>query len=100
MQIYFTNNTVKNYTMKYFNYTTNFTYTYTPAYNAPLGLHEARFIVYNKTGDILNTQTTVSNFTVKSNCMVGLDPEKSEYRRGETLSTSLIVFDFPPYNIS
>jgi len=77
----------------------NYTYTYTPAYNAPLGFHEVRFEIYNITHPtvLLNTQTTVSNFTVKSNCMVGLDPEKSEYRRGETLSTSLIVYDFDTY---
>ncbi|MFX0187578.1 MAG: hypothetical protein ACFE8A_07580 [Candidatus Hodarchaeota archaeon] len=99
IRISFRNNTVGIYDMTYVPGTNkNFTFTYTPAYNAPLGLHEARFIVYNKTGVELNTQTTVSNFTVKSNCMVGLDPEKSEYRRGETLSTSLIVYDFDPYN--
>ncbi len=76
----------------------NFTYTYRPVYNAPLGFHEVKFVVYNKTDDILNTQTTISNFTVKSNCLIGLDPEKSEYRRGETLETSLIVYDFVPYS--
>ncbi|TFG01322.1 MAG: hypothetical protein EU540_03960 [Promethearchaeota archaeon] len=97
IQIYFPGNTDETYPMTALaNH--NFTYTYRPAYDAPLGFHEVKFIVYNSTGSILNTQTTLSNFTVKSNCMIGLDPEKSEYRRGETLETSLIVYDFKIYS--
>lgn len=97
IQIYFPDNTDETYPMTDLT-NDNFTYTYTPGYDAPLGFHKVKFIVYNGTGFILNTQTTISNFTVKSNCLIGLDPEKSEYRRGETLETSLIVYDFVPYS--
>ncbi|MFX1393961.1 MAG: hypothetical protein ACFFAH_10340 [Promethearchaeota archaeon] len=97
IQIFFPDNTNETHDMDHITGTdNNYTYTYTPAYDALLGFHEVRFEIYNNSGR-LNTGTTVSNFTVKSNCFI--DPIKSEYHRGETLRTSLTVINEPPlYN--
>ncbi len=74
----------------------NWTYVYTPAYNAPLGFHEVSFLIYNKSEYQLNTQKTNINFTIIPNVVVNLN--KYLYNLGETVSGELVVYDLENLN--
>lgn len=93
MQISFTNGTVKNYTM-IFEYMHNFSYVYKPGYSAPLGFQIVRFFIYNQTKPsgpmiLLNTQATLTNFTIRSTSMVGFN--STEYTRGEYVLADIVI---------
>ncbi|MHA1491120.1 MAG: hypothetical protein ACTSRI_15915 [Promethearchaeota archaeon] len=89
MIISFSNNTDNIYKMTNTS-VSHYNYIFTPAYNAPLGFQTVKFLIYNYTSGIpLNDQTTLTNFTIISNCMVGFN--SSEYKRGQFLKADLLV---------
>lgn len=94
MQISYPNSSVEEFNMtkldpdKYY-------YEYKPRYNAPLGLYNISFLIYNETSTLLNTHTTFTNFTVKTNYMANLNC--AEYYIGNTLYGELTVNDFRPH---
>lgn len=92
MQISFTNSSINTYVMS--NYTNNaeYTYIYTPEYDAPLGLQKVNFLIYNKTGGpILNANTTLTNFTIVSNYILSNIPPDGEYQRDSQIDAELDV---------
>ncbi|MFX1259141.1 MAG: hypothetical protein ACFFAN_14905 [Promethearchaeota archaeon] len=101
MQISFTNNTVKNYTMTFIDgsYADNYTYTYTPEYKAPLGDQKVNFLLYNASDFLLNTNETSKYFTVKSNCGVVFNPA-SEYSRGGLVIAEIYVSEIDGFNFN
>jgi len=72
-----------------------FQYEFKPAYDAPLGFQNVSFLIYNASGVLLNTQTTYTNFTIKTNYMVNFNQE--EYLIGDTLSADLALINFSTY---
>ena len=92
MIISFSNNIDKEYEMTNTS-VSHYNYTFTPAYNAPLGFQTVNFLIYNGTSENdrnqLNDRTTFTNFTIISNCMVGFN--SSEYKRGQSLKADLLV---------
>jgi hypothetical protein len=100
MQIYYSNDIVENYNMEYVSGTdTNFTYTYTPRYNDPLGFQNVSFLIYNSTNGLLSSSIPITNFTITTNYMLLLD--KAEYHKNEILYAELIVKDEPqPYDFN
>ncbi len=104
MEITFTNNSVNEYNMSKVG-PMLFSYTYSPEYYAPLGFQTVSFLIYNATGLTkedwiqLNTQTTHTNFTIISSCMVGLNG--SEYYRGQFLKADMLFNEsISSWNIS
>jgi len=83
MQIHFLNNSLKNYTMAEGGGPANYTYTYNPEYNAPLGFQEVSFFILNQSLIQLNAHTTFVNFTILSNYTAYLN--SSEYYRRDTV---------------
>jgi len=81
MQIHFYNNSLKNYTMVEGGVPGNYTYTYNPEYNAPLGEQIVSFFLLNQSLIQLNAHTTFVNFTILSNYTTFLN--SSEYYRGD-----------------
>jgi hypothetical protein len=100
IQIHYSNNKVENFDMDYVLGTdTNFTYTYTPRYNDPLGFQEVGFLIYNITNGLLSSTDPITNFTITSNYLLSLN--KAEYHRNETLYAELMVNDEPqPYDFN
>ncbi len=96
MQIHYSNNVVEEFNMEY-DIENNFTYTYNPKYDAPLGFHNVSFLIYNKTNILLSSDVPITNFTITTNYLLVLN--SSEYSKGETLYAELLVTDDPqPYN--
>jgi hypothetical protein len=88
MKIHFTNGSVIKFNMSYIDVTNkNFTFTYSPKGYAPLGFQRVNFEIYNFSDNLLNTKTTFTNFTIKSNSMINFN--SSEYLRGEYLLADL-----------
>ncbi len=97
MRIYFTNNSDSLFNMSYIPGTNkNFTYTYTPRGNAPLGLQRVSFEIRNSTNYLLNTQTTYTNFTIRSTSMVGFN--SSEYYRDEEVVADIAIDESDNYD--
>lgn len=63
------------------------TYTYASSYSTPLGFHEVRFLIYNETL-LLNTGTTLTNFTIISNALAYLNA--TTLNIGNTLKADFI----------
>ncbi len=96
MEIHYSNNVVEEFNMVH-NIETNFTYTYNPGYDAPLGFHNVSFLIYNETNVLLSSPIPITNFTITTNYLLILN--SSEYSKGETLYAELIVNDEPqPYD--
>lgn len=96
MQIHYSNNVVEEFDMDS-DTGTNFTFTYNPGYEAPLGFHNVSFLIYNETNVLLSSPVPITNFTITTNYLLVLN--SSEYSKGETLYAELIVIDEPlPYN--
>jgi hypothetical protein len=93
MQIHYSNNVVEDYDMEYVTGTNNFTYTYNPKYNAPLGFHNVSFLIYNETNVLLSSEVPITNFTITTNYLLVLN--SLEYNKGETLYAELLVTDQP-----
>jgi len=69
----------------------NFTKTYTPKYNDPIGFIRVIFMIYNHSNVLLNTEEhTMTNFTIRANCAL-IPWDKHEYNLGELLSTQLVI---------
>lgn len=94
MEISFTNGSVITYNMTEFG-VEQYKYVYRPEYNAPLGVQNVSFLLYNETYDLLNAHTTYKNFTIKTNYMLNFN--SSEYYIEDTLSAELTVNDFKTY---
>ncbi len=95
MQIKYSNNTALNYSMTKIGSTTNYTYTYTPAYFTPLGFQNVTFYILNGL-ILLNDQTTGSNFTIISNSMAYFN--SSQYLRNQYVLADLTLYDYTNYN--
>ena len=96
MQIHYSNNAVEEFSMDPIT-GNNFTYTYSPVYDAPLGFHNVSFLIYNETNVLLSSDVPITNFTITTNYLLVLN--SIEYSKGETLYAELIVNDEPqPYN--
>jgi len=97
MQIHFSNNVVEEFNMDPVP-ENNFTYTYNPEYDAPLGFHNVSFLIYNETDVLLSSPLPITNFTITTNYLLRFVGDISEYSKGETLNADLIVSDEPqPY---
>lgn len=94
IQISYPNNSVEEFNMSNLG-PDQYYYEYKPKYNAPLGLYNISFLVFNETSTLLNTHTTFTNFTVKTNYMANLN--STEYYIGNTLYGELTVNDFRPH---
>jgi hypothetical protein len=95
MQIMFSNGSIRHYEMIDIG-NNEFSYKYTPEYDAPLGFQNVSFLIYNETNQLLNTQTTSTNFTILTNYMVSLD--KAEYYIEDNLNAEIIVSNFKNYD--
>ncbi len=96
MQIHYSNNVVEEFNMDPVT-GDNFTYTYNPRYDAPLGFSNVSFLIYNETNVLLSLDVPITNFTITTNYLLVLN--SIEYSKGETLFAELIVSDEPqPYN--
>jgi len=95
MELSFTNGTVTNFTM---DSASNeiFYVEYTPKYNAPLGLQNVSFYIFNGSGILLNAHTTYSNFTIRTNYMMNFN--STEYYIGDTLYAELALVNISGFN--
>ena len=97
MQIHYENNVVEEFNMDP-DTDNNFTYTYNPGYDAPLGFHNVSYFIYNETNFLLSSSVQITNFTITTNYLLRFVGDISEYSKGETLYADLIVSDEPqPY---
>lgn len=96
MQIHYSNGVVDDFNMINVGGTENFTYTFKPEYNAPLGFQNVSFLIYNVSDSLLSSSIPITNFTITTNYFISLD--KKEYNRGDTLYAELVVSNYPqPY---
>jgi len=99
LQIDYSDFTNEKLLMEYVSGTHNFTYTYTPRYNAPLGFHNVTFLMYTISDTLLSSNTPITNFTINSNYLLSLN--SSNYYKDNTLYGELIVSDEPePYTFN
>jgi len=96
MQLHFYNNQFENYTMEY-NTGANFSYIYTPEYNAPLGFCNVSFFIFNETHAQLNSHTTFVNFTIDTNYVTST---LTEYSRNATVYGELMIDTTFTWNIT
>ncbi|MFX0041632.1 MAG: hypothetical protein ACFE8L_01855 [Candidatus Hodarchaeota archaeon] len=94
VEISFTNGSVRTYNMTGFG-VEQYIYVYRPEYNAPLGVQNVSFLLYNASYDLLNAHTTFKSFTIKTNYMLTFD--SSEYYVEDILFAELTVNDFKTY---
>ncbi|MFX1278646.1 MAG: hypothetical protein ACFFA3_04465 [Promethearchaeota archaeon] len=94
IQIDFSNGSTVNYNMEQTSIY-EYSYVFQPNYNAPLGLQNVSFLIYNATNALLNAHTTYTNFTIKTNYMVLIN--SSEYKIGDDLYAELTVNNFGSY---
>jgi len=97
LQLHFLNDEFKNYTMKH-ETGANFSYTYTPEYDAPLGFCNASFFIFNVINVQLNSHTTFVNFTIDSNYITYI--EYPEYSRNDTVYGELEIDDAFTWNLT
>ena len=99
LQIDYSDYTNEKLLMEYVSGTHNFTYTYTPRYNAPLGFNNVSFLMYNISDTLLSSDIPITNFTINSNYLLTLN--SSNYYKDNTVYGELIVSDKPePYNFN
>ena len=99
MQIHYSNDVVGDFNMINVGGTENFTYTFKPEYNAPLGFQNVSFLIYNVSNYLLSSSVPITNFTITTNYVISLD--KTEYNRGDSLYAELVVNNYPlPYNFN
>jgi hypothetical protein len=94
LEISFTNGSVRTYNMTGFG-VEQYEYVYRPEYNAPLGVQNVSFLLYNASYDLLNAHTTFKSFTIKTNYMLTFN--SSEYYVEDILSAELTVNDFKTF---
>ncbi|MFX1573056.1 MAG: hypothetical protein ACFFB0_09925 [Promethearchaeota archaeon] len=95
MEISFTNGTHTNYTMDPAGSET-FYVEYTPTFNAPLGLQNVSFYIFNASGTLLNAHKTYSNFSIRTNYMMNFN--STEYYVGDTLNAELTLVNITGFN--
>ena len=96
MQIHYSNGFVDDFNMVNVGGTENFTYTFKPEYNAPLGFQNVSFLIYNVSDYLLSSSIPITNFTITTNYFISLD--KTEYNKGDTLYAEFVVCNYPqPY---
>jgi len=99
MQIHYSNGVIGDFNMINVGGTENFTYTFKPGYNAPLGFQNISFLIYNVSDYLLSSSIPITNFTITTNYFISLD--KTEYNRGDTLYAELVVNNYPqPYDFN
>jgi hypothetical protein len=99
LQIDYSDYTNEKLLMEYVSGTHNFTYTYTPRYNAPLGFHNVTFLMYNISDTLLSSNIPITNFTINSNYLLSLN--SSNYYKNNIVYGELIVSDEPePYTFN
>ena len=99
MQIHYSNGVIGDFNMLNVGGTENFTYTFKPGYNAPLGFQNISFLIYNVSDYLLSSSIPITNFTITTNYFISLD--KAEYNRGDTLYAELVVNNYPqPYDFN
>ena len=99
MQIHYSNGVIGDFNMINVGGTENFTYTFKPGYNAPLGFQNISFLIYNVSDYLLSSSIPITNFTITTNYFISLD--KAEYNRGDTLYAELVVNNYPqPYDFN
>jgi len=94
MQVFFTNGSLTNYSMSSVS-NNEFHYEFKPKYDAPIGFQNVSFLIYNASDILLNTHTTYTNFTIKTNYMANFD--QTEYFYGDTLYAELALHNFSSY---
>ncbi len=97
MHISFSDNSTGEFDMQ-FDGNSLFSYEYKPGYDAPLGFHNVSFSIYNNTHTLLNTQSTFTNFTIKTNYLMNFD--QCEYYIEDILNAELIVCNFSTYDFT
>jgi hypothetical protein len=96
MKIDYSDSTSDNLDMEYVSGTYNFSYTYTPKYNAPLGFHNVSFLIYNVSNTLLSSDLPITNFTITTNYLMVFN--SSEYYKDNYLYAELMVSNDPqPY---
>lgn len=99
MEIHYSNGGVGDFNMINVGGTENFTYTFQPGYNVPLGFQNVSFLIYNMSDSLLSSSIPITNFTITTNYFIS--PDKTEYNRGDTLDADLGVSNFPqPYDFN
>ena len=99
IQIHYSNGVVGDFDMTNIGGTENFTYTFNPGYNTPLGFQNVSFLIYNVSASLLSSSTPITNFTIMSNYFISFD--KTEYNRGDTVYAELGVSNYPqPYDFN
>ena len=96
MQVEIDDETIREYQMEWVSGTNNFTFTYTPEYDVPLGFHNISFIIMDDSKVQLNSQATKTNITILSNYVTHLNGY--EYERNETVYGELSIDNFGMYN--
>ncbi|MFX0038168.1 MAG: hypothetical protein ACFFCY_14095 [Promethearchaeota archaeon] len=103
MEISFTNGSIREFDMTFIG-DDEFLGIYTPKYNAPLGMQNVSFLIYNETNQLLNSHITYRNFTIETNFLVNLynseNKLSSEYYINETLYTEIMVNNFNSYDFT
>ncbi len=96
MQIHYSNGLIGDFNMTNVPATENFTYTFKPEYNAPLGFQNVSFLIYDVSNYLLSSSIPITNFTITTNYFISLN--KSEYNKGDTLYAEFVVCNCPqPY---
>jgi len=93
IQIHYSNGVVGDFNMTNVGGTENFTYTFKPGYNAPLGFQNVSFLIYNASASLLSSATPITNFTITTNYFISLD--KTEYNKNDTLYAEFGVSNYP-----
>ena len=93
IQIHYSNGVVGDFNMTNVGGTENFTYTFNPGYNAPLGFQNVSFLIYNVSASLLSSATPRANFTITTNYFISLD--KTEYNKNDTLYAEFGVSNYP-----
>ena len=100
IQIHYSNGLVGDFNMTYVGGgNKNFTYTFNPGYNTPLGFQNVSFLIYNVNASLLSSSKPITNFTITTNYFISLD--KTEYNRGDTVYAEFGVSNYPqPYDFN
>jgi hypothetical protein len=99
IKVDYPDDTVENFDMEHVSGTNNFTYTYSPKYNALLGFHNVTFLIYNVSDTLLSSDLPITNFTIYTNYLLVLN--SSEYYKDNYLYAELIVSNEPqPYQFN
>ncbi|MHA1671403.1 MAG: hypothetical protein ACTSV5_12615 [Promethearchaeota archaeon] len=97
MVIEFNDSPSKEYEMERESGTDIFSCVYIAEYDAPLGIHNISFRLFNVFKSLLNDQTTKTNITIMSNYLGFVN--STEYERNQKVYGEVIVNNFGSYNL-